>query len=166
MKSGKLPISIEDERARLRRNQRNSRARKQAYVQDLEQRWNECVRLGVQATIEMQRESQKIQDENKLLRRLLHRQGLDDVAIEAAMVTLLAQESKAQPAHSPMCPIQTVDNHSGKQQSGAEELPQAEVPSDAQADAYQGLNIDEWLTDLCNIKDAFVSDVFDGDQHS
>jgi hypothetical protein len=37
---------IRGQRTRLRRNQRNSRARKQAYVQDLEQRWRKCVELG------------------------------------------------------------------------------------------------------------------------
>ncbi|KAI0099358.1 hypothetical protein F4814DRAFT_112171 [Daldinia grandis] len=73
---------IEAERARLRRNQRNSRARKQAYIQNLEKQWNECMRLGAQATIEMQREAQRVQEENRLLRTLLHDQGLDDVAIQ------------------------------------------------------------------------------------
>ncbi|KAI0847382.1 hypothetical protein F5Y00DRAFT_117377 [Daldinia vernicosa] len=73
---------IEAERARLRRNQRNSRARKQAYIQNLEKQWNECMRLGAQATIEMQKEAQRVQEENRLLRTLLHDQGFDDVAIQ------------------------------------------------------------------------------------
>ncbi|KAI8959654.1 hypothetical protein F5Y11DRAFT_350311 [Daldinia sp. FL1419] len=77
--------NIETERARLRRNQRNSRARKQAHIQNLEKQWNDCMRLGAQATVEMQREAQRVQDENKILRSLLHDQGFDDVAIQRAI---------------------------------------------------------------------------------
>lgn len=69
------------QRARLRRNQRNSRARKQEYVQDLERRWSECVRLGVQASIEIQREARRIQEENEVLRSFLHEVGISDEAI-------------------------------------------------------------------------------------
>ncbi|KAK6950654.1 hypothetical protein Daesc_007178 [Daldinia eschscholtzii] len=77
--------SADAERARLRRNQRNSRARKQAYIQNLEKQWNECMRLGAQATIEMQKEAKRVQEENRLLRSLLRNQGLDDAAIQRAI---------------------------------------------------------------------------------
>lgn len=40
------------------------------------------MRLGAQATIEMQKEARRIQEENRLLRTLLHDQGFDDVAIQ------------------------------------------------------------------------------------
>ncbi|KAI1466202.1 uncharacterized protein F4812DRAFT_436257 [Daldinia caldariorum] len=77
--------SVDAERARLRRNQRNSRARKQAYIQNLEKQWNECLRLGARATIEMQKEAKRVQEENRVLRTLLHNQGLDDAAIQRAI---------------------------------------------------------------------------------
>lgn len=73
------------QRARLRRNQRNSRARKQAYTRDLENRWNECVKLGAQATVEMQAVARKVQQENMLLRRILARQGFDQDTIQRAL---------------------------------------------------------------------------------
>ncbi|KAI2775691.1 hypothetical protein F4815DRAFT_394027 [Daldinia loculata] len=88
---------VEAERARLRRNQRNSRARKQAYIQNLEKQWNECMRLGAQATIEMQKEARRIQEENRLLRTLLHDQGFDDVAIQRVIdAAKLAERSTNQ----------------------------------------------------------------------
>lgn len=74
----------------MRRNQRNSRARKQAYIRDLENRWNECVKLGAQATVEMQREARRVQEENKLLRAVLHSQGMDHTAINAALESMKA----------------------------------------------------------------------------
>ncbi|KAI1808854.1 hypothetical protein F4811DRAFT_548432 [Daldinia bambusicola] len=77
--------SVDAERARLRRNQRNSRARKQAYIQNLEKQWNECLQLGARATIEMQEEAKRVQEENRVLRTLLHNQGLDDAAIQRAI---------------------------------------------------------------------------------
>jgi len=80
-----LTLTIFPQRARLRRNQRNSRARKQAYIQDLEQRWGQCVQLGAQATIEMQQAARRVQDENRLLRMVLRKQGLDDAAVEMAL---------------------------------------------------------------------------------
>ncbi|KAI1653904.1 hypothetical protein F4813DRAFT_373183 [Daldinia decipiens] len=92
---------VEAERARLRRNQRNSRARKQAYIQNLEKQWNECMRLGAQATIEMQKEARRIQEENRVLRTLLHDQGFDDVAIQRVIdAAKLAEESTNQMQNS------------------------------------------------------------------
>ncbi|KAK8030467.1 hypothetical protein PG990_000201 [Apiospora arundinis] len=76
------------EKARLRRNQRNSRARKQAYIRDLENRWNECVRLGAQATVEMQREARRVQEENRLLRGLLQSRGLKHEDIKTAILSM------------------------------------------------------------------------------
>ncbi|KAI1363256.1 hypothetical protein F5Y08DRAFT_310061 [Xylaria arbuscula] len=165
--SNKNPTSIEDERARLRRNQRNSRARKQAYVQDLEKRWNECLRLGAQATVEMQRESRKVHDENRLLRCLLHNQGLDDAAIGTAIVNLLDQESEKPPSilNRPIPhEIQTSDGGLSHWNSETDAVPSAvlftggEMPLGPQGDTYQELHMDDWLSDLCNIKDAFASD--------
>lgn len=40
---------------------------------------------GAQATLEMQKEAQRVQEENQLLRKVLHNQGLDDNAIQLAL---------------------------------------------------------------------------------
>lgn len=113
-------------------------------------------------------ESRRVHDENRLLRRLLHTQGLDDAAIERAIITLRAHESETMsPAlhRPPTHASETTDGclnypHSRTQVSPlAPILTGSEMPSDVQTDAYyQELNIDDWLTDLCNIKDAFASD--------
>ncbi|PSN71374.1 hypothetical protein BS50DRAFT_444973, partial [Corynespora cassiicola Philippines] len=66
---------------RVRRNQRKSRARKQAYVKDLEQRWQECVDLGVKISSHVQHAARKVHMENGWLRELLREQGIDDDTI-------------------------------------------------------------------------------------
>lgn len=43
------------------------------------------MRLGAQATVEMQKEARKVQEENQLLRAVLHRQGLDPTAIQSSL---------------------------------------------------------------------------------
>lgn len=78
---GKTKLTIStfvQQRARLRRNQRNSRARKQAYIEDLEQRWNVCLKAGARATEEMQKEARRVHEENLVLRALLRERGIDD----------------------------------------------------------------------------------------
>lgn len=82
MKRRKLADSSLRQRARLRRNQRNSRARKQSYVQDLERRWSDCVRLGVQASVEIQKEARRIHQENDALRCVIRELGMSDDALK------------------------------------------------------------------------------------
>ncbi|KIW92343.1 uncharacterized protein Z519_07327 [Cladophialophora bantiana CBS 173.52] len=63
---------------RNRLNQRNFRARRQAYVQELEQRIRKLESDGVRATQEVQVAAQRVDRENRLLRRLLEtRFGVD-----------------------------------------------------------------------------------------
>ncbi|EXJ74499.1 uncharacterized protein A1O5_02795 [Cladophialophora psammophila CBS 110553] len=63
---------------RNRLNQRNFRARRQAYVQELEQRIRKLESDGVRATQEVQAAAQRVDRENRLLRRLLEtRFGVD-----------------------------------------------------------------------------------------
>ncbi|KAI1274423.1 hypothetical protein F5Y07DRAFT_373077 [Xylaria sp. FL0933] len=181
--NNKSTTNSEDERARLRRNQRNSRARKQAYIHDLEQRWNECVRLGAQASVEMQKEARRVQQENRLLRALLHKQGLDDVAIKEALDSLTGNEensaqspvfqrSAAYPAQASasLAAPDAQNNNSSESRSGPHGPPEAlslvnnYIPSNSRTNIYPEPNFDEWLTDLCNIKDAFTSDVLFTDQ--
>ncbi|RWA05372.1 hypothetical protein EKO27_g9730 [Xylaria grammica] len=183
MNSERNVNSTKDERARLRRNQRNSRARKQAYVQDLEKRWNECVRLGAQASVEMQREARRVQEENKLLRALLHKQGLDDMAIRGGIVALAkSEENEIQSLplfhpseHLPDTGVGpaslSIQNNAwpGGLQSNTQaplwspSLVGNEAPSDPQTSIPQGPSIDDWFADLCDIKDAFTVDLFAAD---
>ncbi|KUJ11077.1 uncharacterized protein LY89DRAFT_674427 [Mollisia scopiformis] len=160
------------ERARLRRNQRNSRARKQAYIQDLEQRWGKCVELGAQATMEMQKEAQRVHEENRLLRKALHNQGLDDATIERALEAAKSA-SCAVPAppqvreglitdELPAVSWSNID-------SAGEHPSMAAVPSTGvenpqvvgETDIPQTLDLFDWLDNLSQIKDAFGAESFD-----
>ncbi|KAI1418310.1 hypothetical protein F5Y13DRAFT_148962 [Hypoxylon sp. FL1857] len=155
--------STEAERARLRRNQRNSRARKQAYIESLESRWSECVRLGAQATVEMQKEAQRVQEENRLLRTVLRNQGLDDNAIKRAIDSARLAEgnlNQAQNTQSDSAFIPHVDEHAPPSQwPSTLSLAERSQFSDNQGDLSQSLDLNDWLSDLCNIKDAFGAEV-------
>lgn len=64
---------------RNRVNQRNFRARRQAYIQELEQRLQQLDNDGVRATKEVQIAAQRVDNENRLLRLLLRTQfGVSD----------------------------------------------------------------------------------------
>jgi len=75
-----------DKRARQRKNQQNSRKRKQSYLEDLEQRWSSCVRTGAQASTEMQREARRVDGENVVLRAMLRELGVLDSVVEARLI--------------------------------------------------------------------------------
>lgn len=81
--------SISDEfnqqRARLRNNQRNSRARKQAYLEELEKKWSQCVRTGAEATVEMQAAARKVQHDNEVLKAMLIELGVTKDQINARL---------------------------------------------------------------------------------
>ncbi|KAI0378270.1 hypothetical protein F5Y04DRAFT_152430 [Hypomontagnella monticulosa] len=163
-------VGAEAERARLRRNQRNSRARKQAYIQSLEQRWSECVRLGVQATAEMQKEARRVQEENRLLRTVLRNQGLDDIAIQKALDDVKLAEAnigqtKDASRQEGLEPNQPVD-HNLLPPQWPPTMPQLGGPQllGSQEDIDQSLGLHDWLADLCNIKDAFGAEVNFNDQ--
>jgi hypothetical protein len=67
--------------ARIRDNQRRSRARRKGYLQELEVKYRECEQTGVEASAEIQTAARKVVDENKRLRQLLKQQGLSDAEI-------------------------------------------------------------------------------------
>ncbi|OTA53968.1 hypothetical protein K449DRAFT_454604 [Hypoxylon sp. EC38] len=152
------------------------RARKQAYIENLEKRWNDCMRLGVQATVEMQKEAQRVQEENRLLRTVLRNQGFDDTSIQRALDSArLAERNIDQPQvprffcgiqNDPDCTPLVHDNAPAPQQPL--NLPPAERPPplDSQGDISQSLVLHNWLVDLCNIKDAFGAEVNFNDQIS
>ncbi|KAB8228376.1 bZIP transcription factor [Aspergillus alliaceus] len=68
--------------ARVRDNQRRSRARRKEYVQDLEQRLRRFESLGVKATQEVQTAARHVVAENCLLRSLLGQLGVTDKDVE------------------------------------------------------------------------------------
>ncbi|KAL1989361.1 hypothetical protein VTN96DRAFT_123 [Rasamsonia emersonii] len=63
--------------ARVRENQRKSRARKQQYIQELEQKVAACKAQARQKDIEQRLSLQKLERENAKLRSLLIRMGVD-----------------------------------------------------------------------------------------
>ncbi|EKD21739.1 uncharacterized protein L3040_004961 [Drepanopeziza brunnea f. sp. 'multigermtubi'] len=69
--------------ARLRDNQRRSRARRKEYLQELEARLRQCELQGVEASSEIQTAARRVADENKKLRALLAQRGVQDDSIEA-----------------------------------------------------------------------------------
>jgi len=67
--------------ARIRDNQRRSRARRKEYLQELEVKYRQCEQLGVEASAEIQTAARKVVEENKRLRALLRQQGFTDTDI-------------------------------------------------------------------------------------
>ncbi|KAJ4163567.1 hypothetical protein LMH87_005288 [Akanthomyces muscarius] len=158
------------ERARLRRNQRNSRARKQAYIRDLEDRWNECVKLGAQATAEMQAVARKVHEENVLLRRILAHRGFGEDTIERALENerMALGEDDPRVASQRPATLTTVKTRQEDSVPINPCLPAAQLPAETTIghgldDTSLGVNHDlsqsaemySWLRDLCDIKDAF-----------
>ncbi|KAI0596438.1 hypothetical protein F4775DRAFT_603858 [Biscogniauxia sp. FL1348] len=72
---------------RIRDNQRRSRARRKAYVKELEDRLKNFEYQGVEVTCAMQKAAQKVDQENRLLRTLLHQQGFSDEKINGFLQT-------------------------------------------------------------------------------
>ncbi|KAK3943856.1 hypothetical protein QBC46DRAFT_22445 [Diplogelasinospora grovesii] len=69
--------------ARIRDNQRRSRARRKEYLQELEQRLRLVELQGIEASSEIQLAARKVAEENKKLRMLLNRHGINDDSIDA-----------------------------------------------------------------------------------
>ncbi|KAK6391593.1 hypothetical protein LTR65_004428 [Meristemomyces frigidus] len=72
--------------ARIRDNQRRSRARRKEYLQELEVKYRSCEQAGVEASAEIQAAARRVVDENKRLRQLLKQQGLSDADIDGMPV--------------------------------------------------------------------------------
>ncbi|POR38382.1 Uncharacterized protein TPAR_01433 [Tolypocladium paradoxum] len=64
--------------ARIRDNQRRSRARRREYLQELEQRLRVCELQGIEASAEVQMAARRVAEENRQLRELLNRYGVGD----------------------------------------------------------------------------------------
>ncbi|QUC22581.1 uncharacterized protein UV8b_06822 [Ustilaginoidea virens] len=67
--------------ARIRDNQRRSRARRREYLQELEQRLRVCELQGVEASAEVQMAARRVANENRQLRELLNRCGVSEEVI-------------------------------------------------------------------------------------
>ncbi|CAD6448655.1 96eb81aa-d077-4198-b423-25604dd818c4 [Sclerotinia trifoliorum] len=69
--------------ARIRDNQRRSRARRKEYLQELEARLRQCELQGIEASSEIQMAARRVADENKKLRSLLAQQGVGSDIVES-----------------------------------------------------------------------------------
>lgn len=68
--------------ARIRDNQRRSRARRKEYIQELEQRLQRFETLGIEATQEVQVAGRKVAAENAALRSLLRHHGVSEAEVQ------------------------------------------------------------------------------------
>ncbi|KAF2723791.1 hypothetical protein K431DRAFT_282485 [Polychaeton citri CBS 116435] len=68
--------------ARIRDNQRRSRARRKEYLQELEEKYRQCEQVGIGASAELQAAARRVLDENTRLRELLKKHGLSDAQID------------------------------------------------------------------------------------
>lgn len=78
-----LTLAQKDNLARIRDNQRRSRARKKEYLQELESKYRACEQMGVQASAEIQAAAKRVLDENRRLRALLQKMGMSDAEIDS-----------------------------------------------------------------------------------
>ena len=70
--------------ARIRDNQRRSRARRKDYLKELETRYRTCEQVGVSASTEIQAAAKGVVEENRRLRNLLKAYGVSDAEIDGA----------------------------------------------------------------------------------
>ncbi|KAK5688467.1 hypothetical protein LTS10_000445 [Elasticomyces elasticus] len=68
--------------ARIRDNQRRSRARRKEYLSEIEAKYRTCEQTGAEASAEIQQAARRVLEENKRLRELLKHQGLSDTEID------------------------------------------------------------------------------------
>jgi hypothetical protein len=70
--------------ARIRDNQRRSRARRKDYLKELETKYRNCEQVGVSASTEIQAAAKGVVEENRRLRSLLKAYGVSDAEIDGA----------------------------------------------------------------------------------
>jgi len=73
--------------ARVRDNQRRSRARRREYLQELESRLRQCELQGIALSSEIQSAARRVAEENKKLRALSAQHGIRDRSIKAYLQT-------------------------------------------------------------------------------
>ncbi|KAF2395686.1 hypothetical protein EJ06DRAFT_552217 [Trichodelitschia bisporula] len=79
--------------ARIRDNQRRSRARRKEYLASLEAKYRECTSAGITASAEMQAAARRVLDENARLKALLRRKGVSEGELESAVRSDATSES-------------------------------------------------------------------------
>jgi hypothetical protein len=97
--------------ARIRDNQRRSRARRKEYLQELENRLRQCELQGIEASSEIQLAARRVADENKKLRGLLAQHGVADESIDVYLQS------------SPTCDT-VLGNHLGSSSGAVQTLEQ------------------------------------------
>ncbi|KAL2255755.1 hypothetical protein VTK26DRAFT_2758 [Humicola hyalothermophila] len=80
-------------KARIRNNQRRSRARHREYVEELKARLHQYERDGVQATLEMRQAARRVALENSRLRSLLASRGVTADEIERYLASSSDQQA-------------------------------------------------------------------------
>ena len=78
--------------ARIRDNQRRSRARRKEYLQELEARLRQCELQGIEASAEIQQVARRVADENKKLRHMLAQRGVADDSIDSYLQSSQSNE--------------------------------------------------------------------------
>lgn len=87
--------------ARIRDNQRRSRARKREYLQELEQRLRLYELHGIEAPTEVQLAARRVADENRHLRDLLAKHGISDDYISSYLQAVMATAATTVDPHNP-----------------------------------------------------------------
>ncbi|OJD40210.1 uncharacterized protein BKCO1_1000426 [Diplodia corticola] len=95
-----LTRAQKDNLARIRDNQRRSRARRKEYLQELESKYRSCEQMGVQASAEIQAAAKRVLDENRRLRALLRQVGVSDADIDSFNPPSLPSPSLPSPSAS------------------------------------------------------------------
>ncbi|KAJ5294654.1 hypothetical protein PENANT_c006G06482 [Penicillium antarcticum] len=85
-----------DRLARVRDNQRKSRARKQQYVKELEQRLSVCESRAQQRDIEFRLAMQRVEAENRHLKTLLGSLGISNASVQQYLQVVEQRESNTQ----------------------------------------------------------------------
>ncbi|KAF1993669.1 hypothetical protein P154DRAFT_527606 [Amniculicola lignicola CBS 123094] len=73
--------------ARIRDNQRRSRARRKEYLHELEAKLRSCEQRGIEASAEIQSAARRVLEENKKLRALLRERGVPETEVISVLGT-------------------------------------------------------------------------------
>lgn len=115
--------------ARIRDNQRRSRARRKEYLQELEGKYRSCEAVGAEASAEIQAAARKVLDENKRLRRLLRQQGLTDLDIDGPDY----DENASSPTAAEMLGVMLVTRKPCRPSAGGDKTPCKGESSDTES---------------------------------
>ncbi|KAK3298713.1 uncharacterized protein B0H64DRAFT_80957 [Chaetomium fimeti] len=128
--------------ARIRNNQRRSRARHREFVDELKAKVREYERQGVQATMEMRHAARKVALENSRLRALLASRGVTDEELSSYLAQFDDQPSGPLPTAALTPPTDEAsplparsDSHSGSSRANRD------VPDDESASGLKRLAV-------------------------